>query len=613
MDSRINRRAFVTTGAALGAMTALRSGTPVHAAAPPADSVLNLKNLGAKGDGVANDGPPLEAALEALASAGGGRLDVPPGTYRISTPVSKNFLNRAAGIVIQGSGASSQFLFTLGTDQIGIDIVNVESCSFQDLTFIGTPGRVNDVGIALRVASCWQATLRRCDFYGLSSGAASGAVVQAINSDLRIESCGFRGCGASLNEGGVIRLDDWIGLAITNSDFIDWGYFKGVYLSKTPIAPPQAWVRVGNAQPTNFEGKILLDRVRMDEGALFGVAVLPNASVSPRVASVVLSGLRVNVAGFAGGRGCHISFVENLVVEHSWFGYTTNVRDAIYMREVVSALVDSCLCVAGANRIVANADVGALHVRESVYGKLISDARETVVTKAGVAASLIKAGTPVEPSSLVVWSPTEQRRVVTAPPGISGSAVAGVALDAAAAGEGTRVVMARGSFTQVRSDGAGAIPSGGAVGPSPSLPGRIRAISSGHQVGRAVASVGSSPNAYALVQLSPALVGPEALQEPALENGWQNFGGSRAVSGYYRDGETRVHLTGTLKGGTTTAGTVLFTLPMGYRPPADIIVPVATSGGTAQIEIRANGAVTCLSGVTADYLSIENTSFRAKT
>src|ERR1041384_515275 len=46
-------------------------------------------DCGAVGDGVTDDGPALQCALDALAAAGGGQLQVPAGHYAILTPVQK--------------------------------------------------------------------------------------------------------------------------------------------------------------------------------------------------------------------------------------------------------------------------------------------------------------------------------------------------------------------------------------------------------------------------------------------------------------------------------------------------------------------------------------------
>ncbi len=54
-------------------------------------AILNVMDFGAVGDGVADDGPAFQSALEALADAGGGTLFVPAGRYLIATPVVKDF------------------------------------------------------------------------------------------------------------------------------------------------------------------------------------------------------------------------------------------------------------------------------------------------------------------------------------------------------------------------------------------------------------------------------------------------------------------------------------------------------------------------------------------
>jgi hypothetical protein len=55
----------------------------VDAKATASDSAISVRNYGAKGDGVADDTAAFVAALKALAVAGGGECQVPPGTYLI--------------------------------------------------------------------------------------------------------------------------------------------------------------------------------------------------------------------------------------------------------------------------------------------------------------------------------------------------------------------------------------------------------------------------------------------------------------------------------------------------------------------------------------------------
>src|SRR5687767_15863312 len=66
-------------------------------------NVFNLADFDPVGDGVADDGPAFQRALDALADAGGGTLLVPAGRYLITTPVIKDFSALNGGtVIIQG-------------------------------------------------------------------------------------------------------------------------------------------------------------------------------------------------------------------------------------------------------------------------------------------------------------------------------------------------------------------------------------------------------------------------------------------------------------------------------------------------------------------------------
>jgi hypothetical protein len=469
------------------------------------NGAVNLKDdFGAVGNGDTDDGPALQAAFDFLASAGGGTILVPPGRYAIRTPVSKD-LKTASSVVIEGAGSSSQFLIATGAPP-AISLSNLESIVFDDLTFVGTPGVLTDAGTILNLVFCLQATLRRVDFYGLSSTLVNGAIVRAHTTDLRIQGCAFRGCTASaFNSGAVVLNLNWMGLSITDTDFIDFGSLNGVYHSKTPLAFPLAWVLLRDTSALNNvfdQNTAVLRGVRMDEGAKYGFACLPDPAVSGRVGGVLLSDLRVNVSSVTGGAGCWIQHVDNVRIEHSWFGFAPSPRDAIHVREVGDAVVDGVLCDAGANAITAEASVNALYVRESRYGRLLSDAGVTTVSRGGVDAFLVRADGAIAAQSLVVQSPLTDGRVVIAPAGASAASIVGVALDASLnAGDYVRVLRVPGFAVSLKSDGAGPITRGASVAPSPTHPGRIRADASrpGPHIGRSLTTVAASDSATAQV------------------------------------------------------------------------------------------------------------------
>jgi hypothetical protein len=69
----------------------------------------------------------------------------------------------------------------------------------------------------------------------------------------------------------------------------------------------------------------------------------------------------------------------------------------------------------------------------------------------------------------------------------------------------------------------------------------------------------------------------EPVTSATLVNSWTNVGGNSANAAFFRDQFGMVHLVGAITGGTVgypSGGA--FTLPTGYRPPRNMIIPLAT-------------------------------------
>lgn len=81
-----------------------------------------------------------------------------------------------------------------------------------------------------------------------------------------------------------------------------------------------------------------------------------------------------------------------------------------------------------------------------------------------------------------------------------------------------------------------------------------------------------------------------------LQNGWNNYGGNYAVA-EYRNAAGITYGRGSIGAGTGAPGTLLFTLPSGYRPGGHMVFPVwsngvdATSGVARTIEVLQDGRV----------------------
>lgn len=103
----------------------------------------------------------------------------------------------------------------------------------------------------------------------------------------------------------------------------------------------------------------------------------------------------------------------------------------------------------------------------------------------------------------------------------------------------------------------------------------------------------------------PADSGWQAL---TLSGGWVSFG-----SGYgdprYRLINGVVHMAGLIKSGTVTAGTVIATLPLGYRPSSQEIYVVANNGVGQTVQVATNGQISLGAGIGNTSLSLTGVRF----
>lgn len=98
-----------------------------------------------------------------------------------------------------------------------------------------------------------------------------------------------------------------------------------------------------------------------------------------------------------------------------------------------------------------------------------------------------------------------------------------------------------------------------------------------------------------------------SITAPTLLNSWVDYAGGFQTAGYYKDEFGFVHLTGIVKSGT--AGSTIFTLPVGFRPAAGLQFPVAANG-YGSCRVSADGSVIAFAGSTVWY-SLDGVCFRA--
>ena len=385
------------------------SRTRSAASLVPSGVTLNLADFGAVGDGVTNDGPAFQSALNALASAGGGTLLVPAGRYFVATPIAKDFSSLANGTITiqgvpsnrmpappnaggyelsQGLNLTSEIISAAGPDHITLNLKNLKELTLEHLVFIGRPNQMTDAHTTVHLTTIDKATIRHCEFYGLSTFAqsplyGSGNIVRAVNSNLSIELSVFLGCTASSGAyGAVVENLLWRKFSITNSIFLDYGIRPG-FFSKTGLGAPLSWINIGNAiqpTPSSPRREFVVRETFLDEGGWIGITAYPYRWGTPSapIDLVYISGIKMNVPNTA--TTGHVFYdIENLMIETAHYGWSTNAASALEINRTRNTILDKLTCIDHADHINVNAGSSRLAVINSIYENLHSEAPITTI------------------------------------------------------------------------------------------------------------------------------------------------------------------------------------------------------------------------------------------
>jgi hypothetical protein len=298
----------------------------------------------------------FQAALDAIATAGGGGLVI-DGSYLLTAAVSKNFLNMGSAVQILGFGSNDRLYIACPATDAAITLNNVVQLLVHGVTFVGTPKERNDAKWVIDLHECVIAAIEHCGFYGLGSiDDPNGTIVRSLNSDLRTLNNFFGGCAANSGRNtAVVDHVDWRGISHDGDQFWDYGQLGPILHIKTPIGSPVGWIRVRDhivASPDNIreQGLVQFRNLRIDEGSIFGIFINPAGTID----RVHIAGLEVNVSSSTGGCGVYVQKVDQLVIERSWAGYTTNTRDFTRLLSCGNVLVDRCKTGGGVTQITAN-------------------------------------------------------------------------------------------------------------------------------------------------------------------------------------------------------------------------------------------------------------------
>lgn len=98
-------------------------------------------------------------------------------------------------------------------------------------------------------------------------------------------------------------------------------------------------------------------------------------------------------------------------------------------------------------------------------------------------------------------------------------------------------------------------------------------------------------------------IGETSKTDATLENSWVNYGSPYANVGYWKDGKGYLHMEGLCSNGTQSAGTVVFTLPSGYRPSNRNFIIISGYSQAVNIRIDTNGEVKLGVDISTSHIS----------
>ena len=393
-------------------LNAFSSSAPANAqskkklAAAGNELVLSVADFGSNGDGVTDDGPAFQRALDALAEAGGGTLFVPGGHYFIGSPVTKDFSGVSGSITIQGVPSDtmpapptatgqdlsrsldlvSEIIPATGSIDNAFTLANLNHLTIQHLAFIGRASEVTDAFITLKLSDITSATIYHCEFYGISTfgiiqSEGGGNVIRAVRSDVTIQQSSFLGCTA--NSGAyapIVENFDWKGFTISNSIFLDYG--QRLLFGKMGLGSPLSWINFDAPATRTSESsrrEVAIRDIFLDEGGWVGITAYPHRwTALQKIDLLYISGLHMNVCNF-GTAGNQFFDVKNVLIEKSYYGWSHLTGTAVDINRSEHAILDQLTFTASANLIRADDGTDRMTVINSDFQDVISLAQTTTV------------------------------------------------------------------------------------------------------------------------------------------------------------------------------------------------------------------------------------------
>ncbi|MEP6473935.1 MAG: glycosyl hydrolase family 28-related protein [Gemmatimonadota bacterium] len=287
----MNRNDFLLSvgfaGAGLTARRGDRSPGSIAAMQEPTTGIVNVKQAGAKGDGTTEDAGAIQAALDGLASHGGGEVHFPAGSYRISTTIMLRdnvsligsmgtpTTSRSSPVSLLYAGTGAAFQCHKSSDHPGGYLgIRIRGFYLLDIGGKGTRGfdldgytwcTLEDCGIegfdfGIFTKDDWYARYTNLMIAGARD---TGAVFSSNSNSARFTNLRLSAMAAGAK--GAMRLEYAKGVVLdnvcveTNTDGLTFNHclgvaVHGVYYENASNAQPEFGVLISNCSGVALDG-----------------------------------------------------------------------------------------------------------------------------------------------------------------------------------------------------------------------------------------------------------------------------------------------------------------------------------------------------------------------
>jgi hypothetical protein len=220
-----------STGAGLVGSIASGAGATARTVQAKLRDAVSVEDYGAVGDGTTNDTAAIQAAIDAVSAAGGGRLYLGPKTYLVNQ-VGLGCLTAKSNVFMVGSSS----VLKIGSAASACAIIHsasaVSNLDFEGITFDGNSGSVLFDTRGILLENVDRITVNRCVFQYLRRdpillGEATLARLVTIENSI-FQNIGFGATGVN-----GVRIYHTKGLIVDNC------YFYGFIFSPIDTNPTQ--------------------------------------------------------------------------------------------------------------------------------------------------------------------------------------------------------------------------------------------------------------------------------------------------------------------------------------------------------------------------------------